>query len=229
MADNNERSRADDLFDILNSLNGSTVEPEPEKDSKNDTSSRESMSRVDEIIEILSSGAPISEEPTEEPSQNDEGEIPVAIFSHLSDESDVAPSANNNENTPHFTDHLSNEDETSPIETETAEEPEPIKKKSKTGSAVKRVFGKLSIVPKAIVYILLIVIVSAYLSYYIITIGNDVFALVSDTREVTVTIEDGADHESVAKMLKENGVIEYDWVYKIYMKYRGDGDSSTEY
>lgn len=229
MADNNERSRADDLFDILSSLNGSAVEPEPEKDINNGAVSHENASRVDEIIEILSSGAPIPEEPIEEPSQNDEGEIPAAIFSHLSDEIDVTPSANNNENTPHFTDHFSNEEETTPIETETAEEPEPIEKESKTGGVIKRILGQLSIVPKAIIYILLVVIASAYLSYYIIAIGNDVFALVSDTREVTVTIEDGADHESVAKMLKEKGVIEYDWVYKIYMQYRGDGDSSTEY
>ncbi len=230
MADNKEHSRADEIFEVLNSLNDSTIEPESENNNDND-SAREHESRVDEIIEILSLGAPLPEkEPQQEPSENNEGEIPVAIFNHLSEESDVAPIVNNGENSPHFSDHFSAAEDNL-AETPVEEEPqqEPIKKKSKTGKVVKNIFQQLSIVPKAIIYILLVVIASAYLSYYIITIGNDVFALVSDTREVTVTIEDGADHESVAKLLKENGIIEYDWVYKIYMQYRGDGDSSTEY
>ena len=46
---------------------------------------------------------------------------------------------------------------------------------------VGRAFQKISVIPKAIIYILLVVIVSAYLSYFIITVGNDVFALVTES------------------------------------------------
>lgn len=229
MADNKEHSRADDLFEILNSLNDSNVEPEAPAKSDN-ASSHEGGSRVDEIIEILSSNAAISEEPTADECKDDsECEIPSAIFSHLSEESGGAAIASDTEAAPHFTDHFSaseEETEKAAVEEEKADEQ---KKESKTRNAIKKVFQQLSIVPKAVIYIALVIIVSAYLSYYIITIGNDVFALVSDTREVTVTIEEGADHETVGKLLKENGIIEYDWVYKIYMQYRGDGDSPTEY
>ena len=95
----------------------------------------------------------------------------------------------------------------------------------KHGSIVRNI----AIIPKAAVYIALILVISAYLSYYIITIGNDIFALVTETREVTITIEKGATHESVGELLEEKGVITYGWVYEIYMEYRQDGDSSTEY
>ncbi len=266
MADN-ERSRADELFDILNEFSDDksiseqsnmqppideqpSIEPiaasediveapiaaESTPESSEPTPISESESHVDEILEILNRRdeseqaapeAPIAENPND-------GEIPVSIFSHLTEENDAhAVGTGNNqaigERSPHFTDHLSaDESEPEPIP-EPKPAPAPEEEEEEGDGIVKRIFGRLAVVPKAVVYIALVLIASAYLSYYIITIANDIFALVSDKREVTVTIEEGATHESVGALLKENGLIEYKNVYKIYMNYRSDGDSSSEY
>ena len=230
MADNNERSRADELFDILNSLDSKDTPTESTASSEK-PSIAEGGSRVDEIIEILSSDGKIGacEDASPEPDvEEEEPELPNALFGHLTEEHEVSGMAAGSG--PHFTDHISNdveqEDQSNEKEADSSDdEPESNKKRG----IAKKIFQQLSIVPKAIIYLALVVAVSAYLSYFIITIGNDIFALVSDTREVTVTIEEGADHDSVAKLLKEKEIIEYDWVYKLYMQYRGDGDSSNEY
>jgi len=262
LADNKERSRADEIFDVLNSLNDTTIPSDEENTDNtpeetrshadeifdvlstlNDTtipSDEESADNeapetdehdIDELLEIFSADTPATEEPAEENPvlENEESEIPVAIFSHLSEESDGSPASSIAESFPHFTDHLSSEEEAQASFQEKEEVEEDTETESKTGSAIKGVFRQLSVIPKAIIYVLLVLIASAYLSYYIITIGNDIFALVDDNREVTITIEEGATHESVAALLKEKGVIEYDWVYELYMQYRGDGDSSNEY
>ncbi len=224
------RSHADEIFDVLSSLNDTTI-PSDVEETVIDGTYETNEPSVDEILGMFSADTPATEEATEENPffESEESEIPVAIFSHLSEESDVSQVSSVVENTPHFTDHLSSEEEAQASLQEEEDNEEDLETESKTGSAIKSVFRQLSIIPKAIIYILLVVIASAYLSYYIITIGNDVFALVDDNREVTLTIEDGATHESVAALLKEKGVIEYDWVYELYMQYRGDGDSSNEY
>lgn len=226
MADNNERSRADELFDVLQSLDGDGAQPENTK-SPEKLSIAEGGSRVDDIMEILSSNGDFGGTEDDSSDIEEEGELPSALFGHLTDENEV--SGITPEARPHFTDHISSDESEAADQPVDNDEPGPEPKNKKTRSAIKKVFQQLSIVPKAVIYLVLVLAVSAYLSYYIITIGNDVFALVSDTREVTVTIEDGADHESVAKLLKEKNIIEYDWVYELYMKYRGDGDSSNEY
>lgn len=240
MAENNERSRADDLFEILNEFNddneNKTTEPAAAETPKDESSLP--PSHVDEILEILSRGR----EPEENRDTADEaasdGDIPISIFSHLSEEgeSSANTSAAQSESSPHFSSHFS-EDDSIPEEEPIAEEEAEVQDDDENGDEddegkvgiVKKIFRTLSVIPKAVVYVALVLIVSAYLSYYIITIANDVFAFVSDNREINVTIEDGATHDSVAELLKENGVIEYGWVYKLYMNYRSDGDSSNEY
>lgn len=234
MADKKENSRADDLFEILNEYRDKPVEVSKELQDKEVT---EEANDVDEILEILSKGSskiePAFEAPAEEISE--EPEIPVAIFSHLSDESEsVQPQSEQSlgESIPHFSDHFSEDDGSIPLPP-VEEEDEPQEPKPKRRISVLSVFASIlrnvAIVPKALVYVALVLIASAYLSYYIITIGNDIFALVTDTREVTITLDENATHESVGALLEENGVIQYGWVYEIYMEYRQDGDSSTEY
>ena len=98
MADNKDKSRADDLFEILNAVHNET-------DGDESNNSDDTGSRIDEILGMLSSNdedaaneAAVSEEP-EEP------EIPTSIFGHLSEEGDVeteTPYAGN----PHFTEEI---------------------------------------------------------------------------------------------------------------------------
>ncbi len=235
MADKKENSRADELFDILNKLHGESADSDtPSAEGageENDTATH-----VDEILRILNSDSAKpgssadmpSEQPQQTPASDCGGEeLPTAIFSHLSDEGD-ADAAPQNESTLHFTDAGDSDIPEPQPEIEEEEDDEEEEEDTKI-KKVGRFFSNMSFIPKAVLYIAVVVIAAAYLSYYIITIGNDVFALVSDDREVVVTLEEGTDDEAVAKLLKDNGIIEYDWVYKIYMQYRSDGDESTEY
>lgn len=228
MAENNQKSRADELFDILNEFNDDNQVPSG-TDNKPVEHEKAVDNGVDDILEILASGNTKITTPDEE----DDEDIPVSIFNHLSEEGEsVTPvPIDDNSASSHFTDDdgsappLPPEDDGSDDEDDDDDE----QTGNKTLSVIGRVLSHLSLIPKAVIYIVIVLIASAYLSYYIITIGNDIFALVSDNREVTVTIEEGATHENVAELLKSNGIIEYSWVYEIYMNYRGDGDSSNEY
>ncbi|MBR5858611.1 MAG: endolytic transglycosylase MltG [Clostridia bacterium] len=220
MAENKDRSRADEIFDILNELNSDSSSAASAGASSGDD--------VDDVLNILSDG--------NDNSDGNEGDIPVSIFSHLSEDVDGAGAphaAAPAEDTPHFSSHFSDDDGKAPPppvddepDVQTEEKP---KKKGRALEIFGSVFSHLSLIPKAVIYIAIVVIVAAYLAYFIITVGNDVFALVSDTRAVTVTIPENATHETVAEILEAEDIIEYGWVYEIYMKYRGDGDSSNEY
>lgn len=257
MADNKENSRADEIFEILqdfrddspkasgdqidNIQNTDVPSPDPVEEQSYDTSDD-----IDEILDILSAGLAVrngteqdSDDSESLPEPYSDGEIPVSIFSHLSDESEIAEStpAPSGEINSHFSD-IADEDIPLPPEDEEPVEEEPVEddedeeeetEKEHPLFKVGNIFQKMSAVPKAIIYILIILVVSAYLSYYIITIGNDIFALVTTSREVTVTIDEGMTHEQVGEMLEAKEIIEYGWVYELYMSYRGDGDSSTEY
>lgn len=232
MADKKENSRADELFDILNEFRDDR-EDEPKVNEPAKTESGLDISdSVDEMIDILSDKY--------NQSGDEDSEVPISIFSHLSEggnDSEASVPTSQTESDPHFSDHFASPDEDAEFpslpetnepedpedEGDGDEEPKSVPKKLWNG------FKSMSFVPKALIYIAVILIVSAYLSYYIITIGNDVFALVTGSREVTITIEEGATDKSVAELLKAEGVIEYGWVYELYMKYRGGGDSSSEY
>jgi UPF0755 protein len=235
LADKKENSRADELFNILSEY--SDEKPKDVKETLEDGDRTEDISNVDEILEILSKGSSRIEQPFEEKEQAvEEAEIPDAIFSHLSEES-VSSQAQGSAATVvdeavYFSNHFSEDDGSIPLppedEEETASEAQEKERRSVFG-VLGSIVRNIAIIPKAAVYIALILVISAYLSYYIITIGNDIFALVTETREVTITIEKGATHESVGELLEEKGVITYGWVYEIYIEYRQDGDSSTEY
>ena len=255
MAENKDNSRAE-LFEILNELhNDDTPEADKEKTTSEgaDAETRfESESRVEELIKILSSDKPYGDaeeldeptvvisdenaENTEEATESEDSieedlELPEALFSHLSDETQsiITP-----ELSSHFTDEPTvpaEATEEADSEDESDDEDEEYEDEN-TDSMVKKVgkfFRGMSFIPKAAIYVVLVLMVSAYLAYYVITIGNDVFALVTDSKEVTIVIEEGDTTEEIAQLLKDKGVIKYAWVYEMYMKYRGDGDSEDVY
>lgn len=273
MADNNERSRSDELFDILNAVHDEAdsksiplsepvtetsladQEPSQPQNQEENISLPQGVS-LDSILQMLSeenknkesySVSDISDgdddvkifspESTETQTSDDneeESNFPTSFFGHLSDEGGSEQEIVSNplfDTNSHFTEEIPvvPEAEEKAEENEGEDDEDEEYESNASVKAVGRFFRGMSFIPKAIIYILLIFIASAYLSYYIITIGNDVFALVTDSRQVTVNIPEGATDEDVAKILKDNGIIEYDWVYELYMKYRGDGDEDTEY
>ena len=73
---------------------------------------------------------------------------------------------------------------------------------------------------KAIVYIMSILVVSGFLSYFAITAGNDIFAFVKSDEEITVTIGAATDIKDLGKILEEKGVIKYANVFDLYAKLR---------
>ncbi len=69
---------------------------------------------------------------------------------------------------------------------------------------------------KAMIYIVLVIISSIFLAYFIIVSVNDIFAFVKSDAEVEITIPDGADIDDVTDILKENGIIEYPYLFRFY-------------
>ncbi|MBO4277857.1 MAG: endolytic transglycosylase MltG [Clostridia bacterium] len=256
---NNPESRADELFKLLDDLGEESPaqgQGKPAEDAQADAPVQEQSltGHSDEILEIISGRKlppeddPVREvpaEPAEEtPEETDPGEdeaeiaeMPASLFGHLSDEGSTVPSGESQEpKDPHFTDSFTPveapEDDTrftfgpekGAMQDDEAEE-EPGREKGGFGRALQ----KLSLVPKTVIYIVIVALISAYLSYYAISIGNDVFALVCEDAVVEIKIPENATDAEVAEILKDNGIIEYAWVYKLYMRYRGSGDESTEY
>ncbi len=88
------------------------------------------------------------------------------------------------------------------------------KKLSKTAKSGKTAAVALG---KIVGYIVLVVAISAILAVNIINIANDVFAFVKDDTPVIVTIPEGADTKLVAKILHDNGLIEYPGIFKSYV------------
>ncbi len=232
MADENKKSRADDMFDMLKDFEGESKQAPVEKVDVGGTTApkNENASEKDayfnELLDILAK--PIADEPEEEEQDfgiNCEDELPSSIFAHLSDEASnrVMPTDD-----MHFVEEIKEEEPV--VEEEVVEQiVRKRKKKDEEPSKGKRILQSVLMVPKAVIYVVIVLLVSAYLSYFIITVGNDVFALVTDEGEVEIKIEEGMTDKDVAKLLKDNDIIQYDWVYELYMKYRGDGDSANEY
>ena len=227
MADNNERSRASELFALLNEVHN--------EDNSADNGLKpvtEEAHSVDELLDILSQNS------EEEPQDNGFGEeIPVSIFSHLSEE---GAEANEPESAgikgihvsnvgSHFTDEAVPTPPLPESDTTDGEEEEEEEEQVTAGARVLQFLRGSSFIPKACIYILVVCLVSVYLAYFAISVGNDIFSLVTEYREITVVIPENATDKEVAKILKENGIIEYDWVYTMYMGYRGDGDEKTVY
>lgn len=82
----------------------------------------------------------------------------------------------------------------------------------------------LSFLPKALIYIAVVLIVSAYLSFYVIEVGNDVFALVTGSGEVSVTVPENATEEQITDLLLDRGLIDYEWAFDLFLQYYGKGE-----
>ncbi len=172
--------------------------------------------------------------PKEAPRARTEAKInSEALKNHFSDNAtilseDSVPSSDTSMN---ISAHLA---DTAPVAlTET--ENKPASKKSGSGKAVeilKKVWYALtnmSFLAKAVIYVAVVCIISAYVSYYAITIANDVFAFVKTDREIKVSVPENATDKEIAYLLEKNGIIKYDWMFELYLIYKTDGDTATSY
>lgn len=86
----------------------------------------------------------------------------------------------------------------------------------------------LSSLVKAVIYIVAILVVSGFLSYFGVSVGNDVFALMKTGDPVEITISDDTQTSDLSKLLKENGVIAYPTIFELYASLRG-GEKGYEF
>ena len=99
---------------------------------------------------------------------------------------------------------------------------ERFKKEEKPKKKMVAAIGHSSVFFKAVFYIFFVLVISAYLSYYIIAVGNDVFALVKDEINTEISIKKDATVDEVVEILENKGLVNYPWALKLYLKYRSD-------
>ncbi len=78
--------------------------------------------------------------------------------------------------------------------------------------------GTIMSLIKAILYIVVVVAVSALISYYVIVFANDMYAFVKDSDQVEVSIPEYATVEEIADILGDAGVVKYPDLLVIYAK-----------
>ncbi len=87
---------------------------------------------------------------------------------------------------------------------------------------VKQSASSLSSVLKAIVYIVVVLIVSVILSYFVVTVANDVFAFQKGNVETVVVLENYRTVDDIADILAEKKIITYPSVFKLYASLKDD-------
>lgn len=95
-------------------------------------------------------------------------------------------------------------------------------KKRSNGYGTEAVTGTLNSVMKAIIYIVFVLVTSGFLSYFGITVCNDVFAFVKSDDETEVVIPEFATIDDIAEELADKNIIRYPSIFKLYAQLRRD-------
>jgi len=90
------------------------------------------------------------------------------------------------------------------------------------GRNKRRGGGTLSNLLKAMVFIMFVLVISGFLSYMVIVVGNDIYALVKSDELIDVNIPELATVDDIAKILSEKDVIRYPSVFKVYSVLKKD-------
>ena len=77
---------------------------------------------------------------------------------------------------------------------------------------------------KVILYLLIVISISLFISFSVIYVGNDMLALDKEDKEIVVNIPEDATLEQVAEELYNKGVIDYPSIYEKYIAYRSDDE-----
>lgn len=110
------------------------------------------------------------------------------------------------------------EDELIPIPKEIKKRKKRRKRRRSSGSSTIGVF--FSSIFKSVMYIVFVLAAAAYMSYFIINVGNDVFAFVKSERQVEFEVNELMTSNDVAQSLVDKGIIKYKGVFKLYAKYK---------
>lgn len=75
---------------------------------------------------------------------------------------------------------------------------------------------------KAIAYMVIILVVSVFISIFTIRIGNDFFAFVKSDEAIDVTIPEDATVDDITEILSDNGIISFPGIFKFYVNLKED-------
>lgn len=89
--------------------------------------------------------------------------------------------------------------------------------------------GLISGVAKAVLYVVFVLLCSGFLSYFVITAGNDVFALVKSSVPEQFSINSDDNYKTVSEKLKASGAIEYDWLFKMFVIFQVDDADNVDF
>lgn len=113
-----------------------------------------------------------------------------------------------------------------PVEADSPEEDGGGKKSKGSGLNIgKHVTGAVIGVVKSIIYITAVTVIGITLAFFfVIPVGNDIFALVKEEEIIDITIPEMATLNDVADILYENGLIKYPGIFKLYCNFTEDED-----
>ena len=208
MDNNKNGSNTDDILKIIEEyrkkndkapVNKEPAQPAPKKQEKKSEPKAQPKTAQKKEPPKAADEAPKTEEAKQE-----EAKEPSALNSHFSDKADL--SKFKDEKSKHF---VANKEK---------------KKREKFNfSDFLTRLGNMSFLPKAIIYLVFVLIAAVYCSYFAVTGINDMFALVSLEKEANVTVTEATTIDDVTEALKEQGVIKYPWLFKLYCEVYGDG------
>lgn len=159
----------------------------------------EQASVPDEDVKVV----PDTPEDDEQNNEETHSETFAAMTGHFSDNADLSKLKNTK--AKHF---VANKEK---------------KKKSFSFSNLLTRIGNMSFLPKAVLYLAFVLVAAVYCSYFAVTGINDVFALVSTDISANITVTEDTTIEDITDQLKEQGVIKYPWLFKLYCNVYGDG------
>lgn len=193
--DNNKNSNTDDILKIIEEYRKKNETPAPEKEAV----------KAQPKAEQPKAAPKAQPKPAPEAKQEEKPKTEETVMnSHFSDKADLSKFKNQKDK--HF---VANKEK---------------KKKGKFSfSDFLTRIGNMSFLPKAILYLAFVLVAAVYCSYFAVTGINDMFALVSTDTEANITVSADTTVDDVINDLKEQGVIKYPWLFKLYCSVYGDG------
>lgn len=208
MDNNKNGSSTDDILKIIEEYrlkNQTASDQAPPQESKSEPTpaqkQKESVNKAPQKKPVKSKPA---EPKAEEKSESGAAAEETPISAHFSDKADL--SKYKGENDRHFV----------------ANKEKKQKKSFSFANLVTRI-GNMSFLLKALIYIAVILVAAAYCSFFAVTGINDMFALVSTENEALITVTETTTVDEVTQALKEQGVIKYPALFKLYCEVYGDG------
>ncbi len=223
---NNRLSKTDELADILDEYRNKKKAKE-QTQTESDAAFKEAPTvAIDPKTRVGLPAEASGAQTEEEPVYTEVSEEVAAHFADIVSEHSEDPSS-------HFSDGDEDDEQYLPEETAAEDEDEDEDEPSEYAHLpmIFRIFLHIgdwimgsSFLLKAVLYLAVVVIVASYLSYYVLTAVNDVFALVTGESEVKVTVSADATPEEITALLSEHGLIDYDWLFGWYLDGYGDGE-----